>query len=72
MKKLLTSYNISECDIMKSILDENGIRCFIKNEILTGLVGELPPLNVIPELWIENDEEFALASNLIKDAENEE
>lgn len=40
---------------VKQLLEDNGIPCFIKNEFAIGALGELSPLDCLPEVWI-NDE----------------
>ncbi len=46
---------------LKDLLEEKGISSIIKNEYLSGGVGELPPTEVWPELWVvdKNDKEPA-------------
>ena len=46
---------------LKDLLEEKGIVAIIKNEFLSGGVGELPPTEVWPELWVmsKDDEEPA-------------
>jgi hypothetical protein len=40
---------------VKSILDDEGIPCFIKNELLQGTIGEIPPMDAEPEIWLHDD-----------------
>lgn len=40
---------------VKSLLESSQIECFMKNESLTGGIGELPPIECWPEVWIEDD-----------------
>ncbi len=43
---------------IKELLEDKGIKTILKNELLSGGVGELPPTEVWPELWVlENDDE---------------
>ncbi|MCF2948368.1 DUF2007 domain-containing protein [Paraglaciecola aquimarina] len=37
---------------VKQLLEEKGIACFIKNEFAIGAMGELSPMDVLPEVWI--------------------
>ncbi|WP_158971427.1 DUF2007 domain-containing protein [Paraglaciecola sp. L3A3] len=37
---------------VKQLIEEQGIKCFIKNEFAIGAMGELSPLDVLPEVWI--------------------
>ncbi len=48
---------------IKELLEDKGIKAILKNEMLSGGVGELPPTEVWPELWVleDDDEEPAKA-----------
>ena len=50
---------------LKVILEEKGIAAIIKNEFLSGGVGELPPTEVWPELWIVNKADQAPAKRVV-------
>ncbi|MBI4830979.1 MAG: DUF2007 domain-containing protein [Candidatus Lindowbacteria bacterium] len=67
MKKLTTAPNLAECDLLKALLESNGIECFIKNDILFRLAGGVPFPEVMPELWVVNDEDFGEASAILAD-----
>lgn len=41
---------------IKQLLDEKGIPCFVKNEFAIGAMGELSPMDVLPEVWISDAE----------------
>jgi hypothetical protein len=41
---------------LESILAERGINALVRNRFLTGGVGELPPLEVWPEIWVDRDD----------------
>lgn len=55
---------------VKQLLEENGIPCFIKNEFAIGGVGELSPLDVMPEVWLNDDEWQTRAQRLIEEMEH--
>ncbi len=50
---------------LKELLEEKGIATIIKNEFLSGGVGELPPTEVWPELWVVNKEDKEPAKRLV-------
>ena len=52
----------------KNLLENEGISCIIKNELLSIGVGELPPINCWPELWITDDSQFKLAEKIVESA----
>ncbi|MGS2719624.1 putative signal transducing protein [Paraglaciecola aestuariivivens] len=41
---------------VKQLLDDKGIPCFVKNEFAIGAMGELSPMDVLPEVWINDPE----------------
>ncbi len=50
---------------IKDLLEEKGIQSIIKNEFLSGGVGELPPTEVWPELWLVNQEDKVPAKKIV-------
>jgi len=40
----------------------------IKNTYLAGAVGELPPIECWPELWVVDDAEYSAAENVLEKA----
>ena len=42
---------------IKDLLEDKGIKTILKNEMLSGGVGELPPTEVWPELWVLEDDD---------------
>jgi hypothetical protein len=56
---------------IKQLLDEKGILCFVKNEFAIGAMGELSPMDVLPEVWISDPEWLPKAQQFIKDFENQ-
>lgn len=52
---------------IKDLLEEKGMRSIIKNEHLSGGVGELPPTEVWPELWVINKEDISPAERVVEE-----
>lgn len=55
-------------EIAKDLLENHGISAHVRNQHLWGGMGELPA-NVYPSVWIENDDDFDAARQLIQDFE---
>ena len=53
---------------LKSLLDDDGIECFIKNQFLTGGRGDLPLNECWPELWITDDDLYSRAMTILSTA----
>ncbi len=51
---------------IETILAERGIHSFVRNRYLTGGVGEVPPLEVWPEVWVGRDD-VDIAQQLINE-----
>lgn len=65
MKKVTSSHSIVTINHYKNVLESEGIPCLVKNDILTGIAGEMPLTEIWPELWVINDIDFDRAEQLI-------
>jgi hypothetical protein len=52
-------------EILKSLLEKADIPCMIRNEYLSMALGELPPTECSPELWILKDEDYPRAKEIV-------
>ncbi|TRY31870.1 DUF2007 domain-containing protein [Aliiglaciecola sp. M165] len=50
---------------IKQLLDDNNIPNFIKNEFAIGAIGELSPMDIMPEVWLTDAEWQPKAKQLI-------
>lgn len=67
MKELFT-FSIGErpqAGLLKDLLENEAISCFIKNEGLAIAQGEIPITECYPEVWILNDEDYAKAADVL-------
>lgn len=64
MKLLYSSPNVMVVGHVRNLLDVEGIGCQLKNEFLGGGIGELPPTESWPELWVD-EQDFAAAQQLL-------
>jgi hypothetical protein len=67
MKSVYSASNISLVSVFRSILDGNGIRCWIKNEYLSAGIGELPPIECWPQLCVD-DNDYTEAKRIVEEA----
>jgi hypothetical protein len=51
---------------LKDLLRNQGISCIIKNQYLGGAMGDLPPQECWPELWVTEDRDLEPARSLIE------
>jgi hypothetical protein len=69
MRKVYTHHDRFMVWQIKQLLEQRGIPCFIKNEFAIGAVGELSPFDVLPEVWLSDDEWLPKAQQFITDFE---
>jgi len=67
MKKLTTSESSVTINHWKNLLESEGISCELRNEHLGSIMGEMPFMEVWPQLWIVNDLDFDRARQLLSD-----
>ena len=52
MKRVYSSFNLAAAHHVRNVLEAQGIRAVVKNEVLSSAMGELPPAECQPEVWI--------------------
>ncbi|MGQ0544541.1 MAG: putative signal transducing protein [Betaproteobacteria bacterium] len=52
MKRIYSSHDRLAVHHAKNLLEAEGIRAVVKNEILSSAMGELPPAECQAELWV--------------------
>ena len=72
MRKVYSCNSIIELQPYKFALKAKGIEFLIKNEFAQGAIGELPPTDALPQIWVLNDDDFALAEQLCIEVEQEQ
>jgi len=68
MKKVYASDDRILIYHLKNTLDSASIDCFIKNDLIYALAGEVPVNEVWPELWITDDSQLTVVEALIQSA----
>lgn len=68
MKIVYTSQDILMVGHIKNLLENENVKCIIKNDLSRIGMGELPPNECWPELWISDDSEFKLAKTIEEQA----
>ena len=56
MPRIYSSHNLVAVHHAKNVLEAEGIRAQVKNEILSSAMGELPPAECQAELWVRATE----------------
>jgi hypothetical protein len=52
LKRIYSSHNLVAVHHARNVLEAEGIRAVVKNEILSSAMGELPPAECQAELWV--------------------
>jgi hypothetical protein len=52
-------------DTLRALLEAEGIHCLVKNRHLSMTVGEVPPIETWPSLWVVDDARRAEAERLV-------
>ena len=66
MKRVFSSEALVDIGHLKNVLEQHGIRCTIRNEQLSGALGEVPFLECLPELWVLDETRVEEARRLIE------
>jgi hypothetical protein len=66
VKRVHAAPNSLMVNYLRNVLESHGIDCVLRNQNLAGALGELPPIECWPELWIIEDGRFAEAEKLVK------
>ena len=65
MIKVFENFELAIVGQFQSVFEAEGIRTHIKNQFMSGVLGEIPFVSAVPELWILNDEDLDEAKALI-------
>lgn len=60
-----TSDSMLEVAHLRNVLESDGIRCFVRNDRLAGVLGEIPFVECWPELWVVHNGDALRARGLI-------
>lgn len=67
MIKVFEDFDIALVGHYQSVLESNGIVTYMKNQFGTSGAGELPFIEVIPQLWVLNEADADRAEALIQE-----
>ena len=65
MKRIYSAPVLAMVENVKNVLELNGVKSTITNQYLSAGVGELPPIESWPQLWVE-EEDAERASEIIR------
>ena len=65
MIKVFENFDFSLVGQMQSVLESNGIATFVKNQFGSSVMGEVPFVEVCPQLFILNEKDLSKARTLL-------
>lgn len=65
MKKVYENMRFHEVGQLRSLLEAEGIACTIRNAQSSAVMGEVPFVEVFPELWVLDDQDEARALEIV-------
>lgn len=68
MKKLYSAQDPLMIGHLRNVLESQGIECVVKNTYLAGAMGEIPPIECWPELWVVEDAQYYVAADALEKA----
>ncbi len=66
MIKVFEDFDFSRVGQMQSLLESNGIRTFLKNQYGSSVMGEVPFVEVVPQLFILKNKDLLRAKELLR------
>ncbi len=66
MIKVFEDFELSRVGQFQSVLEAAGIRTLLKNQYMNSSMGEIPFVELLPELWILDDDDLERAQELIQ------
>jgi hypothetical protein len=68
LKRVFSSFNLAAAHHARNLLEVEGIRSVVRNEMLSSAMGELPPAECQVEVWVLREEDSGRAEAVLKNA----
>lgn len=65
MKRVYSSWSLAAAHHARNLLEAEGIRSVVRNEILSSAMGELPPAECQAEVWVLREGDDARARKVL-------
>ncbi len=66
MIKVFENFDFSRVGQMQSLLESHGIKTFLKNQYGSSVMGEVPFVEVVPQLYVLDENDLAQAKQLLQ------
>ena len=70
MRRLTQAPNIAIAALWADALQQAGFSATVQRYFLSGIAGELPPDQCLPEVWLTHDHEETRAKKLLDELQN--
>lgn len=70
MRRLAQAPNIAIAALWADTLQQAGFSATVQRYFLSGIAGELPPDQCLPEVWLTNDDEESRAKAMLDTLQN--
>lgn len=70
MKRLTTAPNIAIATLWADMLTTSGVAASVQRYFASGIAGEIPPDQALPEIWIADDTQLASARRLLAELQH--
>ncbi len=67
MIKVFENFELAIVGQVQSLLEAHGIETFLKNQYASGALGELPFVEICPQLYVLRERDVAEANRLIRE-----
>jgi Putative prokaryotic signal transducing protein len=67
MRKLVQAPNIALATLWADLLTQAGIDANVQRYFASGIAGEIPPDQALPEVWVLDDTQLERARTLLRD-----
>ncbi|MBB3640825.1 putative signal transducing protein [Variovorax atrisoli] len=70
MRRLAQAPNLAIATVWAHALREEGVAATVQREFLGAVMGQLPPDQCLPEIWIDDEAQFDLAKHLLHELQH--
>jgi len=70
MRRLAQAPNLAIATVWAHALREEGVAATVQREFLGAVMGQLPPDQCLPEIWIDDENQFDLAKRLLHELQH--
>ena len=65
MRRVIHAPNIALATLWSDLLNQSGIEASVQRYFASGIAGEIPPDQALPEVWVSDDEDLERAQALL-------